>query len=143
MGIKITFAEPKDEKYIKKLLSEASLPYNDISKHINDFLLASIDDEIVGVIGIEIIGYFGLLRSLAVTPSEQGKGIGKLLCERMIAYASLKGVRELYLLTINAESFFESLGFKKIARDNVSEEIKSTEEFKNICPVSAVCMLKK
>jgi len=143
MKVKITFAELKDEKYIEQLLSEADLPYNDVPNHISDFLLASINDVIIGVIGIEILGKFGLLRSLAVSPSKQGKGIGKLLCERMASYASLQEIRNLYLLTTTAESFFENLGFRKVARENLAEEIKSTEEFKNICPVSAVCMVKE
>jgi len=143
MNVKITFAELKDEKYIEQLLSEADLPYNDFANHINDFLLASMDDILIGVIGIEILGEFGLLRSLAISHSKRNQGIGKLLCEKMIAYASLQGIKKLFLLTMTAESFFENLGFKKVVRENVAEEIKNTEEFKNVCPVSAVCMVYK
>lgn len=143
MEITINFAEHKDEMHIKKLLSEASLPYEDISKNICDFLIASINNEIIGVVGIEILGEFGLLRSLAVTPSQQGNGIGKLLCNRMISYASLNGVKKLYLLTTTAKSFFENFNFKKIAREDVKEVIKNTNEYSEICPVSAVVMVKE
>lgn len=141
--IKITFAGSKNEKAIKKLLSEASLPYEDISSHIDNFLLANIDNVIVGVLGIEIYGKSALLRSLAVIPSKQGKGIGKFLYEKMEFHASSKGINELYLLTTTADLFFENLGFKKIARDEVADIIKTTKEFKDICPVSAVCMVKE
>ncbi|WP_414470173.1 arsenic resistance N-acetyltransferase ArsN2 [Methanobacterium sp. ACI-7] len=141
--IKITFAGLKDEEAIKKLLSEALLPYYDISDHINNFLLASKDDVIVGVLGVEIHGKSALLRSLAVIHSKQGEGIGKFLYEKMEIHASSKGIKELYLLTTTADLFFENLGFKKIARDEVADAIKNTKEFKDICPVSAVCMVKE
>ena len=51
-NVKITFAELKDKDSIKKILSKLSLPYEDISDHIGNFLLASIDNVPVGVIGI-------------------------------------------------------------------------------------------
>jgi len=64
--VAIRKAETHDISAIKRLLSDSKLPFEDIDAHINDFLVAEKPDGIVGVVGIEIYGRYGLLRSLAV-----------------------------------------------------------------------------
>jgi N-acetylglutamate synthase-like GNAT family acetyltransferase len=94
------------------------------------------------VIGLEVINMMGLVGSLAVAPSFRGKGIAKELYSRILAYAHLKGIMKLYLLTLTAEGFFSKLGFNKVDRNNVPAAIQSTEEFRSLCPATAVCMVK-
>ncbi len=65
-----------------------------MDRHLRHFLLAKKDGMLVGVIGLEVLGEFGLLRSLAVTFDHRGKGIGNLLNERMLAYARLQGIKQ-------------------------------------------------
>jgi amino-acid N-acetyltransferase len=141
--ITVIFAETKDEGSIKNLLLGASLPHEDISKHLNNFLLAKSNDTLVGVVGLELLGESGLLRSLAVASPHRGKGIGKMLYERILAYAHLQKINELYLLTTTAEEYFSKLGFSKVERNSIPKPIQSTAEFHSLCPSTAVCMLKK
>ena len=47
-----------------------------------------------------------------------------------------------YLLTMTAADFFQKIGYEVNQRDKVPESIKKTEEFKNVCPVSAACLFK-
>lgn len=141
--VTIKFAEPKDEASIKNLLMEADLPYEDIANHLRHFILAKRGNNLIGVVGLEVYGEFGLLRSLAVVSAHRGKGIGKMLYENIMAYARLQGIKELYLLTTTAEAVFAKFGFNKVERNSVPKPILATKEFQSLCPSTAVCMVKR
>ena len=96
----------------------------------------------IGAIGVEAHGDVGLLRSLVVHPSHRGQGIGKRLTDELESFAKRKGIKTLYLLTTTAGDFFANLGYRVIQRARVPALIAETEEFKTICPVSAVCLFK-
>jgi len=141
--MKIREATVTDVTFIKELLRDNDLPYEDISLDKVNLLIGYSNSKILGVIGVEIYGYFGLLRSLVIKEPFRERGLGKELVHRMIEYAKLKDVKELYLLTITAERFFGKLSFKKIKRGDVPEIIQTTREFIDLCPDSAVCMKKE
>jgi len=141
-NVQIRLAMVEDEVQIRELLREAQLPFEDISEHLKNFLVAEHKNVIVGTIGLQIYGELALLRSLVVAPSYMNKGIGRMLYGRIIAYARLNGVRELYLLTTTADRLFRKLGFSKVERTELPESVQMTNEFKNLCPASAVCMRK-
>lgn len=141
--LRFTFADPEDEESVGRLLSQYGLPFSDITEHLPHFILAKNGDCIVGVVGLEVMGEFGLLRSLAVAPSYLTKGLGKTLYEKILTHAQDAGVRELYLLTTSAESYFSKQGFDRVARHVVPESIQSTQEFSNLCPSTAVVMVKR
>jgi amino-acid N-acetyltransferase len=141
--IVLTFAEPAEEEAIRKLLIDADLPAEDFARHLQHFLVAKRNSTLIGVVGLESYGEFGLLRSLVVALPYRGQGFGQKLCERVFSYARELGIKELYLLTTTAEKFFPKLGFNTIDRDNIPASIQATEEFSSICPSTAVCMAKK
>ncbi len=140
--IQIRRALSKDEIHIRKLLSDAQLPFEDIGEHLDNFLIAEFGDITVGTVGVQIYDEIGLLRSLAVAVSYQNKGIGRMLYDRMVAYARLKGVGRFYLLTTTAEGIFRRLGFDVIDREKLPDEIRATNEFRKLCPENALCMFK-
>lgn len=90
--IRVTFANAEDEKVIKHLLAEVNLPHENLSNHLHNFLLAKSNDTLIGVVGLEVLGKFGLLRSLAVASPYCGRGIGKLLHEKILTHAHLQGI---------------------------------------------------
>jgi amino-acid N-acetyltransferase len=94
------------------------------------------------VIGTERFGACALLRSLAVTPRYQQRGLGQLLVDRLERDAQTSGVEQLVLLTETAETFFRAIGYDVIDRLYVPREIKQSAEFLSLCPASAVCMTK-
>ncbi len=135
------FAEQKDLANVSELLAAVDLPFQDIGEHLSNFLLVEKEGELVGVVGLELAGSSALLRSLAVKETEQSRGIGKTLVDKIKAYGQLNNVEKLFLLTTTASDFFRQAGFTAIEREAVPQEIKSTEEFRTICPLSATCMV--
>jgi amino-acid N-acetyltransferase len=97
---------------------------------------------LAGVVGLEIYGHSGLLRSLAVAPSERGAGLGHALVERAEQRAARRGVRDLYLLTTSAAEFFARLGYVATARSGAPASIAATRQFAGLCPAAATFMTK-
>lgn len=128
---------------IKDLLTEAQLPIEDITpEHLAHFFGAQSDLGLEGVVGLELYGSVALLRSLAVRPGRRGSGVGAELVSTAEHYALEKGARSLFLLTLTAKAYFEKRGYTAIPRDSVPDAIRATDEFKHICPTSAVPMVK-
>ena len=137
------FAEHNDLPRVTELLAAVDLPCQDIGEHMPNFLLIENDGKLSGVVGLEVSGSFALLRSLAVKETERRSGLGKALVDKIISYAQLNNVEKIFLLTTTAEEFFRKRGFAAIEREALPAEIKSTEEFKSICPLSATCMVRE
>ncbi|PSO66112.1 MAG: N-acetylglutamate synthase [Cyanobacteria bacterium SW_12_48_29] len=106
------------------------------------FFLGSADSKVVEIGGLEIYEKWGLLRSLVIETAFRGKGYGQAFTRDLIEYAKLKGVREIYLLTTTAVTFFTKIGFEIVERSTVPLMIKSTSQFTSLCPASAVCLRK-
>jgi amino-acid N-acetyltransferase len=141
-NIEIRRAALKDDTRIRELLRDAELPFEDVTAHLNDFLVAEHASTIVGAVGLEPYADIALLRSLAVAPSHRNKGIGRRLYDGVVAHARLRGVKRLYLLTTTAKRIFRDLGFHDVDRNLLPDEIRMTNEFLKLCPETAVCMTK-
>lgn len=125
-----------------ELLKHWNLPYSDLSNpHVQ---LYSLNDEtgLKGTGGLEIYGENALIRSVAVNEESNGLGLGKLICDELEQIAANSGVKTLYLLTTTASSFFEHRGYEVISRDQFPEAIENTCQFSELCPISAICMMK-
>jgi len=136
-------AQPEDWPEIQALLSESGLPTEDLGpRRLDGFLVAVDGEEIVGIIGLEIFGKTGLLRSLVVAGNARSAGLGGKLVGALESAAETAGIRELWLLTIDAERFFERQGFTIVEREIVPESIRQTDEFSGLCPDTAYLMMK-
>jgi len=127
------------------LVASAGLHASDLTTDmLQDFLIALDEKQHVrGVVGMQVLGEVGLLRALAVAPDCQGCGVGKQLVRGLEVHAERKGVSELYLLTLTADSFFRNLGYQPTERLAVPDCVAYTEEFQTLCPASAVCLCKQ
>jgi amino-acid N-acetyltransferase len=141
-AVEITNAADEHFSSILELLRLSKLPEEDVDKHLVNYLVAVDENKLVGCVGLEVYEGVGLLRSLAVHPEHQGKGIGTALLQRMVAHAKEKGLSELYLLTATADKFFLKQGFAQVAKDEADKRVKESVEFKSVCPEDAVCMKK-
>ena len=129
---------------IAALLKAATLPYEDIDAHLDDFVVAVDGRRVVGAVGLERLGAAGgLLRSLVVSDSERGRGLGEGLYAQIVARARRLGLDELYLMTTTAEKFFARRGFVRIDRATAEPVLKNTREWRDLCPASAAVMRLK
>lgn len=125
------------------MLSRAKLPVADLSAaSLDQFLVASIGHSIAGLVGLERDESIGLLRSLVVDPAFRGAGLGRVLVAALESQAASLGVSELWLLTIDADAWFQGLGYEERQRDQAPEAIAQTAEFTSLCPGDAVLMQK-
>jgi amino-acid N-acetyltransferase len=125
------------------LLKGFGLPTNDLAS-ASDLRLWVVEAEhsVFGVIGMERFGTCALLRSLAVAPSHQKRGIGHQLVAHLEKEAQSDRVEQLVLLTEAAETFFRAIGYEVTDRRYIPDEIRRTAEFSSLCPASALCMTK-
>ena len=128
---------------IESLLISAGLPTDDI-RGISGLRtwVADAGGSLTGVIALEPFGHEGLLRSLAVAAAARSQGLGHQLVAQLENDARAGGVRQLVLLTQTAETFFRRLGYQSVNRDDVSTVVKSSAQFRSLCPASATCMAK-
>jgi amino-acid N-acetyltransferase len=142
-GMQRSFATLPDEKKIKRFLKRNDLLHQDITaSHLENFLLLWDASKLIGTVGLEIKGHCALLRSLAVDESYQKRGMASQLLGKIEQHAKSCNVNALYLLTMTAETFFLKRGYEKIRRDTAPASVQETEEFKSLCPDTAVCMVK-
>lgn len=138
--ITIKQAEAEELPAISILLHANKLPAEDLEPGRQLFWTAKEAGLLAGVIGLEIYGQYGLLRSLATHENYRNRGIAALLIARLFEYAKEKDIKDIYLLTETAEQYFTGKGFSVVSRDLVPGEIKSSKEFNHICPSSALVM---
>ncbi len=142
MTLTIRPAIAADLDSAKHLLHDAGLPTADlVSEHIA--ITAEKDDTILGVIGLESFGDTALLRSLVVAPQGRGSGIGPALVAALETACACDGVSEMWLLTIDADAFFATLGYEVRDRHDAPKAIRTTKEFSGLCPADAVLMSKR
>ena len=97
---------------------------------------------LVGVVGVELYGSDGLLRSLAVAPAHRNSGLGATLVSNAETWAAEQGVEILYLLTTTAAQFFARRGYEAVPRSEAPDAIAATAQFSDICPASSTFMRK-
>lgn len=146
-GVVLRQATADDLASVERLLTASGLPTVGVADALCTFVVAEREGDvaeregdIVGVVGLEVCGDHGLLRSTAVDPAYRDRGLGRALVERIIAEAEARGIHALYLLTTTAERYFPSFGFATITRDTVPSPIRATAEFAGACPASATVM---
>lgn len=85
--------------------------------------------EIHGLSGVELHGTAGVIRSVVVAPSARNHGYGRRLIEEVASSASLKGVRDLFLITCQAGQFYRQLSFQSLSRSQCPSEILRSPSF--------------
>lgn len=124
-------------------MTDCDLPNEDITAALcRHFLLVWEGPSLIGAVGLELKGRCALLRSLAVDALYRKQKIATRLVSNIEDYAKSLSVDDLYLLTMTTEAFFKKHGYQLTTRESAPAGIQETGEFKNLCPASAVCMVK-
>lgn len=143
-SVSYSFAQRDDKNQIRRLLSDCELPTLYIHRHLKSFMVAKAGKKIVGVVGVEVYGRIGLFRSLCVDQAYRGRGIAKMLNEKLLGYVRTRKIARLYLFTLYAEKFASKLGFRKIDKKRIPKSIRSTWQFrKSLSYPSVISMMKE
>lgn len=134
-------ATADDVQAARALLAAEGLPTEDLSGD-NLAIVAEVGGDIAGVIGVERFADRGLLRSLVVAGNYRGLGLGNKLVAALEDHARVLGLRELWLLTIDADRWFAGIAYDTVERDAAPQDIRDTREFSSLCPGDAVLMRK-
>jgi len=124
------------------LLRSENLPVADLQTDLQNFFVACIDDAVVGVVGLEQYGSYGLLRSLIIHPSYRNQHLAADLIGVIENRANDLGINCIYLLTETAPLYFEKKGYSQTDRNEVPLILQQSTEFSHICPSSAIAMKK-
>ena len=130
------------EHEARALLAASELPTDDLGDPSIQLVGAFDDHTLLGVVGLQTFGRFGLLRSLAVAPHARARGVGRALCERVFELAAEQHLDGLWLLTMSARDYFTRHGFTTVERDTAPPAIRASAQFTSLCPSSAVLMYR-
>lgn len=134
-------ATAADWNAVAALLQRLGLPLDGAQQHL-PWLLLALDDtgQLLACAGVEPHGDVGLLRSVAVAPAHQGRGLARRLVLQLVDDARRRGWRSLHLLTTTAPDWFARLGFRHEDRTRAPAALQASAEFRGACPASAVFM---
>jgi amino-acid N-acetyltransferase len=134
-------AAPSDLPTVLSLLEASDLPADGVEEWLDHFRVAEWDGAVVGVAGMELYEDGALLRSVVVSESLNGRGVGGLLVEDMLGRARAAGVSAVWLLTTTAAGWFPRYGFRVTDRSLAPAGVAGSVEFRSACPASAVAMV--
>jgi amino-acid N-acetyltransferase len=135
-------ATAADARPIRALLEHSGLPTSDLESAQPEFIVACEGDQLIGSGALQSFGSTALLRSIVVSAHRRHEGLGRDIVEELERRARGARVTELVLLTQTAAHFFARLGYRMIERQNAPKAVHASEEFRSLCPASAVCMSK-
>jgi amino-acid N-acetyltransferase len=100
-------------------------PHAELYESIRDFHVAEENNIVTGVCALEIVwADLAEVRSLAVDPGQQGKGIGSALVKAVEAEAKRLELRRIFTLTYE-QRFFERLGFAVVEKSALPTKVWS------------------
>lgn len=92
-------------------------------ENLRDFFVVDCDGEVCGCAALHVTWKdLAEVKSLAVSPSSQGKGYGKLLVQRCLEEAKVVRVDKVFALTYKPE-FFQKLGFRICDRAELPRKV--------------------
>ena len=102
------------EAFIEPFVDDGKLlprTYDELTELLPTFFIAEEEGHIVGCAALEIYSKkLAEIRSLAVAPDTQGRGVGRLLVQACVELAQEKNVLEVMAIT-SSEGFFKNCGF--------------------------------
>lgn len=134
------FAGSPQFAWMVEALSAAGLPTSDLDDGFAEYFATDDFSAFGGFCRFETSA---LLRSIVVIDGRRKQGTGSQLLGVLISYARAAAVRDLWLLTTTAKSFFARHGFDAAERTNAPPAIANTSLFRDLCPASATLMHRR
>lgn len=125
----VRHARESDLTAIRGLLEEAGFDVDGAAGRLRTTLVAETDGGVVGTAAWELVDSAAHLRGITVSRDERRFGTGSHLIARALQELRTNNVEWAYLLTPGADELFEKLGFWRVHRDRVPEEILATAQY--------------
>jgi amino-acid N-acetyltransferase len=130
MSITVRPARTSDIKEIRKFIDEYAAGRRLLTKEtvtlyesVQEFTVAQINNEVVGCGALHVLWEdLAEVRTLAVSESVRGKGVGHAILSEIIERARQVGVKRIFCLTFETE-FFGRHGFVEIQGTPVAPEV--------------------
>jgi amino-acid N-acetyltransferase len=135
-------AAEADLAAIRALLEHAGLPTVDLETAKPKFTVLRENGDIVAAGALERFGSSALVRSVVVAGDRRGAGFGRIIVQELERVARAARIGRLILLTQTSPEFFAHHGYRVIGRSDVPQDVQRSEQFRSLCPVSAICMMK-
>lgn len=92
-------------------------------ENIQVITVATLDDQVLGTASLHILDKdLAEIRSLVVAEEANGKGIGKLLVQKIVEETKQIGIPKLISLTYQVQ-FFEKCGFQVIEKTEMPQKV--------------------
>jgi N-acetylglutamate synthase-like GNAT family acetyltransferase len=129
----IRIANNRDVDSLKEFLNKAGLSSNGVEQCLDYFVV--MEDEkgaLLATLGIERVEQDGLLRSLVVSENLDQFHVLKLF-QCIMTLARKRELKKLFLVTNkqSAVEFFRMLGFEKMQKDEIPENLLTSNHFRN------------
>jgi amino-acid N-acetyltransferase len=127
---------------IRALLERSGLPVSDLESAQPEFAVIQQDGQVLAAGALQRFGTAAPLRSVVVAPERRRSGLGRRVVGELERRAHATEIMRLVLLTETAAGFFARQGFRTIERTSAPQDMQGSEEFRSLCPSSAICMAK-
>jgi len=126
---------------IATLLHEGGLPAGAARERVGRTVVAEVErGQLLATAAWEPVGEVALLRSVATRPDARGFGLGTHVVAAALRSIAKAGVRDVYLVTPDAEQFFKACGFRVVSRDELPSEVAKHPQITRECPSSSPVM---
>jgi N-acetylglutamate synthase-like GNAT family acetyltransferase len=122
-------ARPEDLPAIDALIMAEHLPAFRTGEFLETFWVLEREDRLVGCVGLEVYGAAALLRSVITSPELRGEGYGDLLVRKAFDEALRRGVKRLYLFTMDKAPFFARHGFERCTMDDFEPAARECSQY--------------
>lgn len=142
MDLQIVPSTPSDLPAVLTLLEEVHLPTEGVAQDFTDFIIVRANERVVGCVGLEKYGSYGLLRSLAVAPDFQGHKLSIQLVSQLLTYAQANLIDRVALLTNTAaDLFIRHFSFERIDREQLGSIFAASPEWNLPRCAQAICLI--
>ncbi len=129
MTAELRSARAEDLAAIDALIMAEHLPAFRTGEFLDTFWVLEREDRLLGCVGLEVYGEAALLRSVITSPELRGQGYGDVLVRKAFDEAQNRGVKRLYLFTMDKAAFFARHGFERCTMDDFEPAARQCSQY--------------
>jgi N-acetylglutamate synthase-like GNAT family acetyltransferase len=127
--VELRGAVPADLAAIHTLILSEHLPAFRTEEFLDTFWVLEREGRLLGCVGLEVFEGAALLRSVITSPELRGQGYGDVLVKKAFEEARGRGVKRLYLFTLDKAPFFARHGFERCTMDDFEPAARQCTQY--------------